>query len=128
MRTFPSLRTLLVQELQRPFQLARLRANYSTNVGYDLILGEVTDAVAVFQLGCERVDIFLGGKRVVPCVEDGAGCLSLGSFGFHNWASGWVQSSPGNMMVMAGCGSSTSSGPEVATSFTSFVARLSLRT
>ena len=38
------------------------------------------------------------------------------------------QSSSGIITVMAGCGSSMSSGPQVAMSFTSRAARLSLRT
>ena len=38
------------------------------------------------------------------------------------------QSSSGNITVMAGLGSSRSSGPQVATSFTSLAARSSLRT
>ena len=41
---------------------------------------------------------------------------------------GNFQSSSGIITVMAGCGASISSGPQVAMSLTSFGARLSLRT
>lgn len=73
-----------------------------------------------------------------PCATDGFGCGSDPLNPHPAWGrpllylrqrdSDGGQSSPGNITVMAGCGSSISSGPQVAMSLMSLAARLSLRT